>query len=125
MKKTQTNTCLSQFQENNKINTRKANITILLTIPTIEPHENKINSLLIEAVARGCSVKKVFLEISQNSQENTCARASFFNKFDLWHRCFPVNFTKFLLRTPFLTRTSPVAASVLSISYLRPILKNS
>ena len=30
-----------------------------------------------EAVAQRCSVKKVFLEISPNSQENTCARASF------------------------------------------------
>ena len=28
-----------------------------------------------EAVAQRCSVKKVFLEISQNSQENTWARA--------------------------------------------------
>ena len=27
-----------------------------------------------EAVARRCSVKKVFLDISQNSQENTCTR---------------------------------------------------
>ena len=33
-----------------------------------------------EAVARRCSVKKVFLEISQNSQENTCARVSFLTK---------------------------------------------
>ena len=32
-----------------------------------------------EAVAQRCSVKKVFLEMSQNSQENTCARV-FFNK---------------------------------------------
>ena len=30
-----------------------------------------------EAAARRCSVKEVFLEISQNSQENTCARVSF------------------------------------------------
>ena len=30
-----------------------------------------------EAVAQRCSVKKLFLEISQNSQENICARASF------------------------------------------------
>ena len=30
-----------------------------------------------EAVVRRCSAKKVFLEISQNSQENTCARDSF------------------------------------------------
>ena len=33
-----------------------------------------------EAVAQGSSVKKVFLEILQNSQENTCARASFLVK---------------------------------------------
>ena len=33
-----------------------------------------------EAVARKCSAEKVFLEISQNSQENTCARASFLIK---------------------------------------------
>ena len=30
-----------------------------------------------KAVTRICSVKKVFLEISQNSQQNTCARVSF------------------------------------------------
>ena len=33
-----------------------------------------------EAVVRRCSVKKVYLEISQNSQENTCARFSFLIK---------------------------------------------
>ena len=36
--------------------------------------------LFSEAVAQNCSVKKVFLEISQNSQENTRARVSFFDK---------------------------------------------
>ena len=51
----------------------------------------------IEAAARRCSVKKVFLEISQNSQENTCARVSFLIKLQAF-----VNFGKFL-RTPFLT----------------------
>ena len=30
-----------------------------------------------EAAARRCSVKTLFLEISQKSQENTCARVSF------------------------------------------------
>ena len=34
----------------------------------------------LEAVVRRCSLKKMFLKISQNSQENTCARVSFFNK---------------------------------------------
>ena len=29
-----------------------------------------------EAVVRRCSIKKVFLEISQNSQENICVRES-------------------------------------------------
>ena len=33
-----------------------------------------------EAVARRCSVKNMFLEISQNSPENTCARVSFLIK---------------------------------------------
>ena len=33
-----------------------------------------------EAVAQRCSVKKLFLKISQNSQENTCARFSFLKK---------------------------------------------
>ena len=33
-----------------------------------------------EAVAQRCSVKKVFLEASENSQENTCARVSFLIK---------------------------------------------
>ena len=50
--------------------------------------------------------KKVFLEIWQNSQENTCAWISIFKvaglrpvtllKRRLWHRRFPVNFVKFL-----------------------------
>ena len=59
-----------------------------------------------EAVAQRCSTKKVFLDNLQNSQENTCVCQSlFFNAILLkkrWHRCFPVNFAKFL-RTPFST----------------------
>ena len=64
---------------------------------------NLLPSRNIEAVALRCSLKKVFLEIWQNSQENTCARglspATLLKK-TLWHRFFPVNFVKFL-RTPF------------------------
>ena len=47
-----------------------------------------------EAATRGALCKKVFLEISKNLQDNTCARVF------LWHWCFPVNFAKFQ-RTPF------------------------
>ena len=46
----------------------------------------------------------MFLEISQNSLENTCARVPFLIK-RLWRRCLPVNFVKFL-KTPFLQNTS-------------------
>ena len=61
-----------------------------------------------------CSIKKGVLENSQNSQKNTCAKVSFFIKLQtsalklkkkLWHKCFPVNFEKFL-RTSFLQNTS-------------------
>ena len=59
--------------------------------------------------------QKRCLEIWQNSQENTCARVSYLIKLQtpraatllkkrLWHRCFPVNFAKFL-RTSFLQST--------------------
>ena len=47
-------------------------------------HFNFLNSKqvpeLVEAVVRRCSVKRAFLEIPQNSQENTCVRDYFFNK---------------------------------------------
>ena len=39
-----------------------------------------------EAVAQRCSVKKVFLEISQNLRENTCTRASIYKVATLWKR---------------------------------------
>ena len=66
----------------------------------------------IEAVVQRCSVKKVFLEILQNSYEHMC-QSPFLNKVAVLrpailfkkrhcHRCFLVNFAKFL-RTPFLT----------------------
>ena len=52
-----------------------------------------------EVATGGFLLKKVFLEISQNSLKNTCARVSFLIE-SLWHRCFPGNFVKFL-RTSF------------------------
>ena len=44
---------------------------------------------------RRFSIKKLFLQISQNSQENTCARQSLFFK-RLYYRFFSVNFPKFV-----------------------------
>ena len=38
-----------------------------------------------EAATGGVLQKKAFLEISQNSQENTCTRDSFLIKLDAWN----------------------------------------
>ena len=75
-----------------------------------------------------CSVKKVFLEILQNLQENICVRVSFLMMIQAYEAynfikerdsvtgvCFPENFLKFL-RTPFFHRTPLVDASVWDIS---------
>ena len=77
-----------------------------------------------EAVSRKCSVKKVFLKISQNSQENTCARVSFFIKLQAFAL---LNFIKKetltqvfscrlweISKNTFCYRTPPVAVSVLT-----------
>ena len=72
-----------------------------------------MGKLLPEAGTRGVLCKKVFLEILQNPQENTCVRVSFLIKLGpatllkkrLWHRSFPANSVKFL-RTPFLQNIS-------------------
>ena len=80
----------------------------------------------MEAVAQRCSVKKVFLEISQNSLEDTCARFSFLIKLQAWglqlslkkqlqHRCFPMN--------TFFHGTPLVAASQFS-NFLMSFYKN-
>ena len=45
----------------------------MLMVPKVS---TLINRPLSEAVARRCSVKKVFLEISQNLHKNTCAGVS-------------------------------------------------
>ena len=62
----------------------------------------------------------MFLEIFQNSHENTCARVSFLIKpatllkKRLWRRYFPMNFVKFLGK-PFLQNTS--GSPLLSIAF--------
>ena len=65
-----------------------------------EPYYYSPQSGLKKRFLRG-SVKKVFLKILQNSQENTCISVSVLIKLRkrLWHRCFSA-------RTPFLQNTS-------------------
>ena len=42
----------------------------------------------IEAVVRSCSVKTVFLKVSQNSHEKTCARVYFLIKLQARPKAF-------------------------------------
>ena len=74
----------------------------------------------LEAVAQRCSVKKVFLEISQNSEENTCARVPFliksqaetcnFIQKETLAQVFSSEFCE-ISKNTFSYRTPPVAAS--------------
>ena len=68
-----------------------------------------------EAVVRWCSVKKVFQQISQISQGNTCPKDAFLKKLQMHslalpikgfqHRCFFVSSGKFLVN-PFIMNPS-------------------
>ena len=87
-----------------------------------------------EAVVWRCSVEKVFLEISQNSQESTCVRVSFLIKLQALACNFIKKETLVLVfscefceisKNPFFYKTHPVAASdyyfprfVCSISFI-------
>ena len=70
-----------------------------------------------EGVSRRCSIKKVFLKISQNSQENTCVRVSFLIKVqaEAWNfiktNTLAQVFSCEILKNTFFHRTPPVAAS--------------
>ena len=69
---------------------------IMITYPDSSNFEKKIFSNFIdftichrsEAATGGFLLEKVFLEISQNSQENTCNKVSFLNKVAGWGDCF-------------------------------------
>ena len=66
-----------------------------------------------------CSVKKVFLEISQNSQENTCARASTCNfvKIVTLAQVFSCEFCN-ISKNTFFYRTVLESASTLTFQWL-------
>ena len=48
--------------------------------------------VVAEAVVRRCFVKGLFLKLSLNLLEDTCAKGHMYQR--LWHRCFPVNLAK-------------------------------
>ena len=78
-----------------------------------------------EAVVLRCPVKKVFLKISQNSQENTCARVSLLIKLQAWDsnliktRMFFCEFCKIFKNTFFTEhlQTTDSVICFLSVSH--------
>ena len=94
----------------------------LLTYPYISPLQ--LDHILRDAVTQKCSVKKVLLQILQNSHENTCARVSFSKKASDLQLCFKRDSgTGVFLRiceafkNSFFHKTPPVDAFVSSESY--------
>ena len=69
-----------------------------------------------ESVVQRCSVKKLLLEISQNSQGNTCARASFLIKLQAWRNLYD---NKYMIASTQITKTGIFAfISVLVLKLL-------
>ena len=62
-----------------------------------------------EAVVQRCSVVKIFLEISQNSLENTCARVSLLRKLQALGE---------ISKNNFFYKTGPLAAPHVSCTAL-------
>ena len=80
----------------------------VLKLTENSPKISAVESLFTEAVSQRCSVKNVFLKISQISQENTCARDSFLIKLHASGEFCKIS------KNTFSHRTTPVAASVFS-----------
>ena len=72
----------------------------------------KLSRILFRSSHRKCSIKEGVLKNFAKFKRNTCARVSFLIKLQawglrpatllkvrLWHKCFPVNFDKFLRRS--------------------------
>ena len=94
---------------------KNSNIRIDSSILSFSPIVGDLPSCLpsSEAVVQRCSVEKGFLRNFEKFTGKQLFQSLFFNKVAvrrpaillkerLWHRCFPVNFAKFL-RTPFST----------------------
>ena len=97
---------------------------MLWKFPTEQGHK-----IMFRSSHQRCSViKGVLRNFAKFTGKHLCQRL-FFNKVaglraaallkkSLWHRCFPVNFAKFL-RTPFLQNTSGRLLSNVKVLYIQ------
>ena len=98
------------FSVKRKRNKKKFHFKVMLVLFK----KKQVFYFIFRSSHRRCSVKKTFLEILQNSQENTYTRVSFWIKYlrsatllkkRLWPRRFLMEFAEFL-RTPFSQNTT-------------------
>ena len=76
----------------------------------------------IEAVVQRCSAKKVFLEVSQNIQEITCARVSFLKETlaqVFFCECCEISKNTFLHRTPLVAPSKSILALTFSFTFFK------
>ena len=66
-----------EFQTLSEMSIKEIGMIYAELMTTLRIFKGTVNMKKAEAVVRKCSVKKVFLEILLNSQENTCATVSF------------------------------------------------
>ena len=86
---------------------------MLVKVSNLTRLKKNKNETEIQAVTQWCSVKKMFLEISQSLQENTCARVTFllnFIKKETLAQVFSCQFYE-IYNNNFSYRTPSMAAS--------------
>ena len=83
---------------------RKTSKTIQFFVTSLRSATNILTSMKFRCSHQRCSIKKgLLINFTKFSGKYLCQSPLL--KKRLWHRCFPVNFVKFL-RTPFLQNTS-------------------
>ena len=93
-----------------------------IKVKIIDRYSILCNIESIDAVVQRCSAKKVFLEVSQNIQEITCARVSFLKEtlaqvFSC--ECCEISKNTFLHRTPLVAPSKSILALTFSFTFFK------
>ena len=88
-----------------------------LPTPTTDHRQSfhTFSQIILEPDSQRCFIKKVFLKISQNSQENTCVRVSFLIKASADSGADVFLWILWILKNTYFYRTPLVAASVIQV----------
>ena len=93
-----------------------------IKVKIIDRYSILCNIESIDAVVQRCSAKKVFLEVSQNIQEITCARVSFLKETlaqVFFCECCEISKNTFLHRTPLVAPSKSILALTFSFTFFK------